>query len=74
MTSLRMTLRKHIMRESVMERHYLLVAAFRPRCATRCFTVRASRIRIISARKATRLEHKDYEEQVPAAFCLLPTL
>ena len=34
MTSLRMTLRKHIMPESVMERHYLLVAAFRPRCAT----------------------------------------
>ena len=30
-----------------------------------CFTVRGSRIRIISARKATRLERKDYEEKVP---------
>jgi uncharacterized DUF497 family protein len=30
-----------------------------------CFTVRGSRIRIISARKATRLERKDYEENVP---------
>ncbi|HUY12748.1 MAG TPA: BrnT family toxin [Terriglobia bacterium] len=29
-----------------------------------CFTVRESRIRIISARKATRLERKDYEENV----------
>jgi len=29
-----------------------------------CFTVRAGRIRIISARKATRLERKDYEENV----------
>ncbi len=29
-----------------------------------CFTVRGSRIRIISARKATRLERKDYEENV----------
>jgi uncharacterized DUF497 family protein len=29
-----------------------------------CFTVRATRIRIISARKATRLERKDYEENL----------
>jgi len=29
-----------------------------------CFTVRGTRIRIISARKATRLERKDYEEHV----------
>jgi uncharacterized DUF497 family protein len=29
-----------------------------------CFTVRGARIRIISARKATRLERKDYEENV----------
>ena len=29
-----------------------------------CFTVRAGRIRIISARKATRRERKDYEENV----------
>jgi uncharacterized protein len=29
-----------------------------------CFTVRDRRIRIISARKATPLEHKDYEENV----------
>lgn len=29
-----------------------------------CFTVRGTRIRIISARKATRLERKDYEENV----------
>lgn len=29
-----------------------------------CFTVRETRIRIISARKATRLERKDYEENV----------
>jgi uncharacterized DUF497 family protein len=27
-----------------------------------CFTVRDGRIRMISARKATRLERKDYEE------------
>jgi len=30
-----------------------------------CFTVRANRIRIISARNATRLERKDYEENLP---------
>lgn len=29
-----------------------------------CFTVRDKRIRIISARKATPLERKDYEENV----------
>lgn len=29
-----------------------------------CFTARGTRIRIISARKATRLERKDYEENV----------
>ena len=29
-----------------------------------CFTVRGTRIRIISARKATPLERKDYEENV----------
>lgn len=29
-----------------------------------CFTVRGRRIRIISARKATPLERKDYEENV----------
>ena len=29
-----------------------------------CFTVRETRIRIISARKATRLERKDYEENL----------
>jgi hypothetical protein len=29
-----------------------------------CFTVRGARVRIISARKATRLERKDYEENV----------
>jgi uncharacterized protein len=29
-----------------------------------CFTVRGTRIRIISARKATSLERRDYEENV----------
>ena len=29
-----------------------------------CFTVRGTRIRIISARKATPLERKDYEENI----------
>jgi len=29
-----------------------------------CFTVREGRTRLISARKATRLENKDYEENV----------
>lgn len=29
-----------------------------------CFTNRGTKIRIISARKATRLERKDYEENV----------
>ena len=29
-----------------------------------CFTVRGTRIRIVSARRATRLERKDYEEHV----------
>lgn len=29
-----------------------------------CFAVRRTRIRIISARKATRLERKDYEENI----------
>ena len=29
-----------------------------------CFTARGTRIRIISARKATRLEREDYEEHV----------
>jgi hypothetical protein len=29
-----------------------------------CFTVRGARIRIISARDATRLERRDYEENI----------
>ena len=29
-----------------------------------CFTVRATRVRLISARKATPLERKDYEKNV----------
>jgi uncharacterized DUF497 family protein len=29
-----------------------------------CFAARGTKIRIISARKATRLEHKDYEENI----------
>jgi uncharacterized DUF497 family protein len=29
-----------------------------------CFTVRETRVRIISVRKATRLERKDYEENL----------
>jgi uncharacterized DUF497 family protein len=29
-----------------------------------CFTVHGGRIRLISARKATRLERKDYEQNV----------
>ncbi|MBZ5671971.1 MAG: BrnT family toxin [Acidobacteriia bacterium] len=29
-----------------------------------CFTVRRARVRTISARKATRLERRDYEENV----------
>jgi uncharacterized DUF497 family protein len=34
------------------------------RLTVACFTVRETRIRIISARKATRLERKDYEENL----------
>ncbi len=30
-----------------------------------CFTVRETKIRIISARRATLLERKDYEENIP---------
>ena len=30
-----------------------------------CFTVYGERIRLISSRKATRLERKDYEENFP---------
>ena len=45
------------------ERRELIIGhSVKRRLLVACFTVRAGRIRIISARKATRLERKDYEE------------
>ena len=45
-------------------REIIIGHSAKQRLVMACFTVRATRIRIISARKATRLERKDYEENV----------
>ncbi len=47
------------------ERREIIIGhSVKDRLIVACFTVRTSRIRVISARKATRLERKDYEENV----------
>ena len=45
-------------------REIIIGHSAKQRLVVACFTVRATRIRIISARKATRLERKDYEENL----------
>jgi uncharacterized DUF497 family protein len=45
-------------------REMIIGHSVRQRLILACFTVRAAKIRIISARKATPLERKDYEESV----------
>jgi uncharacterized DUF497 family protein len=46
-------------------REIIIGHSLKQRLVVACFIVRATRIRIISARKATRLERKDYEENLP---------
>jgi len=47
------------------ERRELIIGhSVKRRLIVACFTVRGARIRVISARKATRLERQDYEENV----------
>lgn len=45
-------------------REIIIGRSMKQRLILVCFTVRGIRIRIIGARKATRLERKDYEENV----------
>ncbi len=45
-------------------REMIIGHSAKKRLVLACFTVRDTRIRIISARKATRLECKDYEENI----------
>ena len=45
-------------------REIMIGHSVRQRLILVCFTVRGARIRIISARNATRLERKDYEENI----------
>jgi hypothetical protein len=45
-------------------REVLIGHSVKQRLLLVCFTVRGARVRIISARRATRLERKDYEENV----------
>jgi uncharacterized protein len=45
-------------------REVIIGHSVKRRLIVACFTVRGTRIRIISARKATRLERRDYEEAV----------
>jgi hypothetical protein len=45
-------------------REIIIGHSLKQRLIVACFTVRATRVRIISARKATRLERKDYEENL----------
>jgi len=45
-------------------REIIIGRSVKGRLILACFTVRDKRIRIISARKATPLERKDYEENV----------
>jgi uncharacterized DUF497 family protein len=46
------------------EREIIVGHSVKQRLIVACFAVRGGRIRLISARKATRLERKDYEENV----------
>jgi hypothetical protein len=47
------------------ERREIIIGhSVKQRLIVACFTVHGGRIRLISARKATRLERKDYEENV----------
>ena len=46
------------------EREIIIGHSVKERLILICFTVLEERIRLISARKATRLERKDYEESV----------
>jgi hypothetical protein len=46
-------------------REIIIGCSVKQRLMVACFTARGTRIRIISARKATRLERKDYEENLP---------
>lgn len=43
-------------------REIIIGASMKRRLILVCFTVRGTRIRLLSARKTTRLERKDYEE------------
>jgi uncharacterized DUF497 family protein len=45
-------------------REMIIGHSVKDRLIAACFTVRTAGIRVISARKATRLERKDYEENV----------
>lgn len=45
-------------------REIIVGYSLRERLILVCFTVRGAKIRILSARKATRHERKDYEENV----------
>jgi hypothetical protein len=45
-------------------REIIIGHSVKHRLTVACFTVRGARIRIISARKATLLERKDYEENL----------
>jgi len=46
------------------EREIIIGHSLKERLIVACFTVHGERIRLISARKATRLERNDYEENV----------
>ncbi len=45
-------------------REIIIGHSLNERLIVACFAVRGARIRIISARKSTRLERKDYEENL----------
>ncbi len=45
-------------------REIIIGHSLKQRLVLACFTVRGTRIRIISAREATRLERQDYEENI----------
>jgi uncharacterized protein len=46
-------------------REIIIGHSVKERLIVACFTVRGARIRIFSARRATRLERRDYEENLP---------
>lgn len=47
-------------------REIIVGHSVKQRLIVACFTARGARVRVISARKATRLERKDYGENVHA--------